>query len=56
MPRPQRSEPGASIHVVIDKRLKERMEKHWRKECGGRVPQGKWQFLVEFAIERMLGS
>lgn len=55
MPRPKRSTEGASIHVVIDSRLKQRMEKVWVKAHGA-LPQGAWQRFVEAAIREHLGA
>lgn len=54
MPRPPRSSEGASIHVVIDRKLKERMERHWRKTNGGKLPQGCWQRFIEASIDMAL--
>ena len=53
MPRPKRSEPAASIHLVIQDDLKRRMEKRWVKEYG-KLPQGAWQRFVEEAIHSTL--
>lgn len=53
MPRPKRSEPGASIHVVVERSLKREMEKVWRK-THGRMPQGAWQRFIESAIRDRL--
>ena len=55
MPRPKRSEPAASIHLVIEEELKQRMEKWWAK-MHGKVPQGAWQRFVEEAIRGVLGA
>ena len=55
MPRPARSEPGASIHVVIERALKREMEQLWRKVHGGKLPQGVWQRFIESVIRERLG-
>ena len=55
MPRPKRSEPAASIHLVIEKGLKREMERRWVKEYG-KLPQGAWQRFVEEAIRDVLGT
>ena len=55
MPRPKRSEPAASIHLVIQDDLKRKMEKRWVK-AHGKLPQGAWQRFVEEAIRNVLGT
>jgi hypothetical protein len=50
VPRPRKPEPKSSLHVILNRDLRERLDRHLG--VGGRVPQSSYQRFFEDAIRQ----